>query len=240
MTEPFRLFSGPHLAVLVLVTATNIGIYLARDKFKNGHVNRIVRLTMAFLLIITFLAMQAWDALHGVWTVQSSLPLHLCSVSQIMCIIMLITRKYVIYEITYFWGLGGATQALLTPDLAFPFPHLVFFLFMGAHAVIVTACLWMTFAEEYRPGFKSLLKAWGALNLYMLFVAVINIILGSNYLYICQKPVSPSIIDYLGPWPWYLPVLEAVAFVVFLLCYLPFHYKKSTGADKRHEIMRGM
>ena len=240
MTEPFRLFSGPHLAVLSLVTAASIVIYLGRNRFKTGHINRNVSISMAFVLMIMILSLHIWEILNGAWTLQHSLPLHLCSVSQIMCIIMLITREYVIYEITYFWGLGGATQALLTPDLVFPFPHLVFFLFMGAHAVIVTACLWMTFVEEYRPGVKSLFKALGALNIYALFVAVINIILGSNYLYICQKPVSASILDYFGAWPWYLPILEAAAFTVFFLCYLPFLYKKSTDADKRYNIKRSV
>lgn len=220
--ETFSFFSRPHLAALGLVAAVNIILYFTRHGLRKQRIKRSISLFLAGLLFILDVSLHGWEALNGIWDVRNSLPLHLCSISQILCIVMLATRKYGIYEITYFWGLGGATQALLTPDLAFSYPHLVFFLFTGSHALIVTACLWMTLVEGYRPQFKSLFKAFASLNLYMLFVAVINTVLGSNYLYICQKPGSPSILDYLGPWPWYLLTLEAVAFAVFLLFYLPF------------------
>jgi len=229
--EPFRFFSLPHLSVLCLVIVINMLIFLGRDRLKGEHTKRSISLWMAFLLLLSEILLRAWEAYNGIWSVQGSLPLHLCSVSLIMCIVMLVSREYSIFEITYFWGLGGASQALLTPDLTYPFPHFVFFLFMGSHALIVTACLWMRFVEGYRPGFNSLLKSFAALNLYMLVIAAINTALESNYLYICQKPGNPSLLDYLGPWPWYILVLEAVAFAAFLLYYMPF-----AGTSKKEDL----
>lgn len=50
-----------------------------------------------------------------------------------------------------------------------------------------------------------------------------------------QKPSNGSLLDYLGAWPWYLISLEIVAFVLFLLLYLPFliknNIKKRTNLD---------
>jgi uncharacterized membrane protein YwaF len=40
---------------------------------------------------------------------------------------MLLTNDKRIYEIAFFWGVGGALQALITPNTDYPFPHYVFF-----------------------------------------------------------------------------------------------------------------
>jgi uncharacterized membrane protein YwaF len=56
-------------------------------------------------------------------------------------------------------------------------------------------------------------------------VFVINTLIGSNYMFINRKPDTPSLIDLLPPWPYYLIYLELIGFVVFLLLYLPFIIK---------------
>jgi hypothetical integral membrane protein (TIGR02206 family) len=59
-------------------------------------------------------------------------------------------------------------------------------------------------------------------NLYMLLVGLVNALIGSNYLFIAHKPYTPSLLDVLGPWPWYILSAEAVGLAVGLLLYLPF------------------
>jgi len=46
----------------------------------------------------------------------------------------LITRSPRVYEVVYFWGLGGTIQALLTPDLLQGFPSAAFVSFFLATA----------------------------------------------------------------------------------------------------------
>lgn len=123
----------------------------------------------------------------------------------------------------YFLGIGGATQALLTPDAGiYGFPHFRFFQVIISHGAIVTAAIYMTFVDGYRPYRASLgrVALWG--NIYMVVVGLINWVLGSNYLFIARKPDTPSLIDLLGPWPWYILSLELVALVLCLLLYLPY------------------
>jgi uncharacterized membrane protein YwaF len=55
-----------------------------------------------------------------------------------------------------------------------------------------------------------------ALNIYAISVGAMNAMGGWNYGFLCRKPVMPSLLDYLGAWPWYLLALELVAFVTFL------------------------
>jgi hypothetical integral membrane protein (TIGR02206 family) len=220
--EPFRLFSLSHLIVLSVVVLVNLSIiYLWRNA--SPQARRAFRYGLAVLLILNEMAWHIWIWTTGNWTVQTMLPLHLCSLFVFISAIMLITKSYTLYEFAYFLGIGGATQALLTPSLGiYGFPHFRFFQIFIAHGSIVTAAIYMTAVEQYRPYWTSLLRAVVGANLYMLVVGLVNALIGSNYLFIAQKPDTPSLFDVLGPWPWYILSAEAVGLAVGLLLYLPF------------------
>lgn len=90
----------------------------------------------------------------------------------------------------------------------------------------------MTFIEGFRPFKKSILKTIIFSNIYMAVIAVVNILTGGNYLFLCHKPNNPSIMDYLGPWPWYVFGLEAVGIVIMCILYLPFFIKDMKFSGK--------
>jgi hypothetical integral membrane protein (TIGR02206 family) len=48
------------------------------------------------------------------------------------------------------------------------------------------------------------------------------LISGANYGFLRAKPPQASLLDLLGPWPWYILALDALAVVLFTLLYLPF------------------
>jgi hypothetical integral membrane protein (TIGR02206 family) len=83
----------------------------------------------------------------------------------------------------------------------------------------------MTLVVGYRPTLKSLWKTFLVTNAYMLIIAPINLLLDGNYLFICRPPDTPSLIDYLGPWPWYILSLEIVGLLFFFVFYAPFGIK---------------
>jgi len=146
---------------------------------------------------------------------------------------MLITRSRLLYSFLYFAGIGGAFIALITPNLIYPYPHFRFLLFFVAHGVIILASLYMTLIEGYKPTWKSLFFTMLCLNLVAVCVWFANYILGSNYMFLAHKPSTYSVLDYFGPYPYYLLVEELFAFVVFLMMYLMFFWlpdrRKSRG-----------
>lgn len=220
--EIFRPFSPSHWSVLILIAVLNSLVFIFRTKIRANLPTATISIIMAALLLLFEICGQAWAVLNGIWSIQYSLPLHLCGISTFLCALMLFTKSYALYEVAYFWGLAGATQALLTPDISFGFPHFIFFQFFVSHALIVTSCLWITFIEGFRPYFRSVWKAFGVTNIYMVLIAILNYLIGSNYLYICHKPENPSLMDNLGPWPWYIISAEFVCLFFYLLCYSPF------------------
>ncbi len=239
---PFELFSTQHNTVLLLVAVISAALYFSRRYLKKEKVNRILRNTFAFFILLQALSFQLWNITMREWSVLTSLPLHLCDVSVILSAFMLLKKNYGAFELTYIWGLGGALQALLTPNLWYPYPHFIFFLLFLSHGSIIIACLFMIFVEGFRPCSNTIKKVFIITNIYASIIALFNYITGSNYLFLCQKPGLPSLIDYLGPWPWYILSLEFVLIFMSCLYCLPFiaydFLKRNKGDSIRESIWR--
>lgn len=220
--SPFVLFNLPHLIALGVILLVNLAL-IAWGKRASPRARQAIRYGLATLLIVDEALWHLWNYTTGQWSLQTMLPLHLCSVLVFVSAIMLIKRSYAIYEFAYFLGIGAAIQALLTPDAGiYGFPHFRAFQVMVSHGSIVTAAVYMTFVEGYRPYWRSLWRVAVGANLYMVFVGMVNWLLGSNYLFIARKPETASLIDLLGPWPWYILSLEAVGLLLCLLLYAPY------------------
>ncbi|WP_289136633.1 TIGR02206 family membrane protein [uncultured Brevibacillus sp.] len=234
--EPFRLFSPSHIVSLILLLALVTLLYFYRHKWQTSFSGKFTRFALAGFLILSEVCFQLWHVYTDSWSAAFTLPLQLCSVTLLFSALLLITKNYSLYEITFFAGIGGAAQALLTPELFYPFPHFRFFHFFLAHAGIILACLYMTWVEGYQPVFRSVWKTMGFLNVLLVIALLVNSWTGGNYLFVSRKPENASLIDFLGPYPWYILSLEGVAFALFTLLYMPFAGKKSASKQQTHDL----
>lgn len=219
---PFELFGTAHLVALGVVFSALLALGVWGRRV-DGRWRTAFRIGLAAILLVNEAGWHYWHLSHNVWTVQTMLPLHLCNLLVFGSAAMLLTRNKTLYEFAYFLGIGASSQALFTPGLGrFGFPHYLFFQAMTSHAAIVAAALYMTLVEGYRPTWRSLIRVAIWTNLYLVVIFVLNQFLGSNYLFIAHNPPEPTLIDLLGPWPWYILSMEAIGLLIFLLLYVPF------------------
>jgi len=227
--DPFILFGIGHIISLGIILLVNLGLFLFGKRMSERS-RRIFRYSLAVVLIVDEIGWHAWNFSTGKWTIQTMLPLHLCSVLVFLSAYMLVRRSHAIYEFAYLLGIAGALQALLTPDAGmYGFPHFRAFQVMISHGAIITAAVYMTVVEGFRPTPASLKRVFIGSNLYMLFVGLVNWGIGSNYLFIAHKPETASLLDVLPPWPWYILFIEALGILFMLLLYLPFWVKDLSG-----------
>ena len=223
--EPFTLFDMKHLIALGVILLIILMIFFSRKKFSERK-KEDIRDTMAGILILNEIGWHLWNYFFNEWTIQTMLPLHVCSILVWLGAVMLFKRSYRIYEFMYFLGIAGALQALLTPDIGiYGFPHYRFFQSFISHGFIVIAALYMTFVEEMRPDWKSILRVFLITNVYMVAVYFVNDAIGSNYLYINHKPPTASLLDMLPEWPTYILYMEAIGLLSIFILYLPFLIK---------------
>ncbi|HYK73251.1 MAG TPA: TIGR02206 family membrane protein [Pseudoneobacillus sp.] len=225
--DSFVLFSLVHFLTLSVFVLSIVFIYLFRKTLTKERVNRFVRIGIASILILSEISLHVWLWRIKEWTIQYSLPFHLSSISIIFSAAAVWTRSFALFEFTYFAGVGSALQAMITPDIsAYTFPHFRYVHFFISHGGIVVANLFLVIVEKYRPTLRSLWRAFLYLNIYTLFVFIMNHFLKGNYMYISEKPVNPSLLDYLGPWPYYIFSLELIALFTFFILYLPFWFMR--------------
>lgn len=235
----FVMFSPPHLIVLAVVALLCVLLFVFRRALRADPARRnLVRLLLAGLLIFCEGALHVWYISQDIWKSKSSLPLELCGITLLLSVVMLLTRSRLLYSFLYFAGIGGACIALLTPNLIYSFPHFRFLLFFAAHGAIILASLYMTWIEGYQPTWRSLFFTMLCLNIVAACVYAANIILGSNYMFLAHKPSTFSVLDYFGPYPYYLLVEEAFAFVLFSLMYLVFFWLPQRRRHRQHRSSR--
>jgi len=220
----FTLFSSSHWLAIVVLLGLYIGLFLSRNFFRESPAaDRTARYTIAGILLVQETVLNIWRLVNGDWSVTTSLPLHICGVAVLLSAVLMFNRRYSLFEVTFFWGLGGALQALITPDIGqYGFPHFRYFHFFVSHGTLILASLYMIFVYQYRPQHKSIWKIYLLTNVYAAVIGVFNWFAGANYLYICRKPETGSLLDVLGPWPWYLIAMELLLLVSFYLYYSPF------------------
>jgi len=231
----FQMFSLSHFVVISIFILVSILIFLFKDKLK-AEEWRYVEFGVAISLIIMETTYHLWMLLNGSWHVSHAIPLELCGISLILTVILLLIRNKLIYEILLFTALLGASQALFTPLLNYDFPHFRFFHFFYTHLMIIWVPLYFTWAKGYRPSIWSVLKLFIFLNVLMPVIMFINKLVGGNYMFLRHKPRSASLLDVLGPYPWYILSLEGLLISFSLIVWFLFREK----AVKKAKVTRNL
>lgn len=223
VSPPFQPFSVPHFAALATGFAAIAFLILAGRKNPRGR-------TLATGLL-AFLNLAVYPLSQAAWLnvpergLENILPLHLCDIAAIVAGFALLTRNRTLCDLTYFWGLAATIQGLVTPAIQIGYPSLPFVMFFVHHFSVVAAALYLPLVEGWRPQspwWRSPVRALLWAEVYLAAAMVINRPLGTNFGFAAHKPVNPSLLDHLGPWPWYLLSLQAVALLLFFLLGLPF------------------
>ena len=161
----------------------------------------------------------------------ASLPLALCNLAlPVAAVACWWPSWYLAVELTYFWGLAGALQAVVTPDLTAGFPQLEFFEFVVGHLGVVIAALYLVVGLRLQPRPGSVKRVFAVTAAYTAFVGWFDWLTGSNYMFLAAIPATGSLLSVLGPWPWYILSAAGVALVLFWLLDAPFrHHRPPPG-----------
>lgn len=162
--------------------------------------------------------------------IENRWPLQLCDICVLIAGIALLTKSETACQICYFWGLSAAPQALLTPALTYSFPHPTFIAFFAHHWLMVAAALLLSLGACWRPHVhpcRAAIRAYLFALLYVSVAMVINHVLGSNFGFLAHRPTNPTLLDLLGPWPWYVLGMQVIALACFALLAWPLIRKTS-------------
>jgi hypothetical integral membrane protein (TIGR02206 family) len=238
----FRSWTIEHAAPIVVIAAVSIalGLLARRKGIYDG-----VAIAVTLALWTNELVYQVYWFLIGGWAAPAALMIQMCGLSILFLPLAHLvqrreTRQF-LFDILYFWGIGGAIQALFTPDIgANGFPTFKYFSFFVSHGLIIVSTTILAMASGMRITFRSLLRAAVVTNLILVPIYAIDKALAfippydmGNYFVLGYPPPTGSLVDVFsdifGPSPRYLIGLEAMGIVVFLVLWLPWVFARGSA-----------
>ena len=225
--SPFILFGNVHLITMVIIVLVAVFLPLV---CKNQSISNksLISKVIAFIILSHVIISPYKDLylLQNPYNWREILPIHMCDLSEIFLAAFLLGGPKILYKCAFFWGLAGASMAIITPDI--PVIDLDYAFFMIGHGMIVIGVMYATISLGNRPYAKDILTV-SLITAFVLLpiVYLINLILGepANYWYLIAKPAGASLMDAFPEPPYHLLITTPLAIATFCLIYIPYAIK---------------
>ncbi len=215
-----QLLATEHVAALLVTAALAVAAALL-PRARSGRWVVPASRALALIILAAYVTDHAVAAARGIWSLRIYLPLHLSDAATLAAVLALWSARRPLVELTYFWGLTGSLQATLTPDLGHTFPDVLFFTYFVTHGGVVVAALLLVVGRGIVPLPGAVTRAFAATVAVASAAAVGSIATGGNYMFLRRKP-SDSLLDLMGPWPWYIAAAALLAVAMFAVLAAPF------------------
>ncbi|AKS36299.1 TIGR02206 family membrane protein [Mycolicibacterium goodii] len=228
----FTAYGPSHLVVLaVFVLGAALLVWTGRRQTQQQA--KMLSRTLSVLLITAFVVALAYKLVRP--HLDTSVPLQLCDVAELVAAYALWSQRHWAFVLTYYWGLVLSSQALLTPDVGTPeegapdFPHHLFITFFVLHVLVVWSAIYLTWGRRATLRWRDWRLAIIVTLAWFAVTFTFNTIFDTNYGYLNGKPPTASILDALGPWPFYLFVEVAIVIGVWALMTWPWVRKRQAA-----------
>ena len=182
---------------------------------------------ISVLTLIITLSNHIIDVNNGTWDIYENLPLHLCSISNLIaCFILFIPKNQKLFEFLFYCGFWGGLMAILTAQINdYDGGLFKYIQYYTSHGTIIFMPLYMFYHLNYKLSKFSWLKLLLILNIFMAIIIPVNFKIGSNYMYLAEAPNIKNPLVY-GDWPFYIVNWEFIIIILFYLTYVIFSKQK--------------
>ena len=222
-----QFFAAEHIVTLAVVVATISGLVVAA-RMRPGAWTLVAARILAVVLVVNELSWLGSVIAAGQWNVQWALPLNLCDSACFVAAAALWTRRSLLVELTWFWGIAGTAQGLLTPEIGtWHFPQYNYIQYFVAHGGIVMSAFFLVVGLGIRPRKGAIVRVVALTLAYTAVAGAIDLMVHGNYMFLRNKPGVASVLDIFGPWPFYIVGATGLAVVFFTLLDLAFWRSRS-------------
>ena len=218
----FQAYSAEHLVAIFLTVTLPFLLAAAVRHTDSKIVERAIVVSLLAALIGNYIGYLIFVRRLGELSWPQMLPMQMCDWAMAVILVALWTGNRRWFEVAYFWGIGGALQALLTPNLRYSFPDMRFISFFVAHSGIIIGVIFLMLTRRLRPYPMSIVRAFAWSEVYFVVALTVDLLSGVNYGFLLHKPEAFSLLSYLSDSrPAYLLQMHLLALIFFALLYLP-------------------
>jgi len=223
VAQPFVIFGTSHIFTLLFIIAIAFLIPVSIKNRKYEDKIFIAKIIGFLAILLELIKPFIWHySMEFAWI--ELIPIHMCNLSTFFIGIFLLTEKRLFFEVSFFWGIGGGLNALLTPDIPNNFPDPQFILFFIGHGFLMIAIAYASISLKNRPTLKSVKNGIYFSLMSLPLIYIINELLGpeANYWYLASKPEGDSIFNLLPDPPMHIPALIIIGVMLFFAIYSPY------------------
>ena len=212
----FDLFGNDHILSIILIIIFYVLFLCFNEKIGIKNKSEIFPIVLSFIILSLDISEDIIRYITGYYSIEKDLPLQLCAIGIYVAVVALLKKNQIAFELIFYWGLVGASQAILTPDSDL-FELKIFFIYSQTyHSALIFSVLWLVIKCNMRMQIEYILRVVLITNLVVVVISVINYLLDSNYMFLRVKPnsVSPFLI---GDWPVYIIMVQFFSIVIVFL-----------------------
>ena len=212
----FDLFGNDHILSIILIIIFYVLFLCFNEKIGIKNKSKIFPIVLSFIILSLDISEDIIRYITGYYSIEKDLPLQLCAIGIYVAVVALLKKNQIAFELIFYWGLVGASQAILTPDSDL-FELKIFFIYSQTyHSALIFAVLWLVIKCNMRMQIEYIPRVVLITNLVVVVISVINYLLDSNYMFLRVKPnsVSPFLI---GDWPVYIIMVQFFSIVIVFL-----------------------
>jgi hypothetical integral membrane protein (TIGR02206 family) len=210
-SEPY----GPaHWLMLAITVVGAVYLALLGRRLRGTRAAELFCRGFALSILIVAVGFLVLWSLPGNFNLDETIPLQLSDLLRYVSAWALWSRRRLAVALTYYWGLTLNVQALVTPNLQITIsPMIDFSAYWSQHILVMWAAIFLTFGLGLTPNWRDYRNTLLVTVGWAVFTIGVNTVAGTNYGYLNQKPLNPSLLDLMPVWPYYL-IIEFVAITV--------------------------
>lgn len=217
----FDMYTSMHVLMLGLTAIVFILFFAFHKKIYQSPYEKKIRYGFGSFLIVMLITLITIDTIGG----HLYLPLHLCSISYFLAIILLFTNNEKVFNYLFFSGIIGGIVTFAIPELDHAgYNRFRFYEFIIAHSVIIMLPIYYLVNYKYTI---TLRKTWMAIlitNILGFGMLPVNIFLDrtgiypeANFMFTMGAPEDVESV--FGPFPFHFISFEIVLLITFFILY---------------------
>ena len=215
-----------HTLITIVVIAT---LLIVRYRVNRYNLN-LIDIFLGFLPIIIELIFQIQSILNKEWMLIKTLPLEISYLTSFAIPIYLYMPSRILQSWIYYIGIWSAAAAFLNTIMMGAEPWHVLLRYYGHHGTLLYFGI-SIYISGYRPTLNDYYNTAKIMLLIIFIIGLINMIIGSNYMFTRFKPTGMNLTLLMADWPYYFIIIVSIGLVFCYLLYL-------IGKDKLHKSVK--
>ena len=204
-----------HTLITIVVIAT---LLIVRYRVNRYNLN-FIDIFLGFLPIIIELIFQIQSVLNKEWMFIKTLPLEISYLTIFAIPIYLFMPSRILQSWIYYIGIWSAAAAFLNTIMMGAEPWHALLRYYGHHGTLLYFGI-SIYISGYRPTLKDYYNTAKIMLLIIFIIGLINMIIGSNYMFTRFKPTGMNLTLLMADWPYYFIIIVSIGLVFCYLLYL--------------------